>query len=374
MGDPIYLDYNATTPIAPEVFGAMEPWLTREFGNPSSGHVYGQRAAHAVARAREEVASLIGASPDEIVFTSGATEANNFAIRGVVNAQEHQRRHIVTSAIEHPAVEEPCRWLSEHGYAVTRLGVDARGCVSPRALQGALRPDTVLVTVMHANNEVGSIQDIGAIARIAHEKGAVVHTDAAQSVGKIRVRVDELGVDLLTIAGHKMYAPKGVGALYVRAGTRLAPLILGAGHEGGRRAGTENVPYVVGLGAACALAERDPPGGRLRSLATRLLDGLKRGIDGLRIHGDPASGLPNTVNVSVPGLAGRAWLDRASGVAASLGAACHAGEDRPSAVLTAMGVSPEAAVGAVRFSVGRMTTESEIDDAVRQLVSAARSR
>jgi cysteine desulfurase len=373
VAEPIYLDYNATTPIAPEVLRAMEPYLTAEFGNPSSGHVYGQRAAKAVELARGQVAALIGAEPGEIVFTSGATEANNLAIRGVANAQEHQRRHLVISAIEHPAVEAPCGWLSEHGYEVTRLGVDSRGCVSAQDVEKALRPDTILVSVMHANNEVGSVQAIAEITLIAHDKGVPVHTDAAQTVGKIRVRVDDLDVDLLTIAGHKMYAPKGIGALFVRAGTKLAPLMLGAGHEAGRRAGTENVPSIVGLGAACLLADPSPES-RLRSLAVRFLDGLRRGVNGLRVHGDPAIGLPNTVNVSVPGLAGRVWLERAPGVAASLGAACHAGEDKPSAVLLAMGVPEEAAIGAVRFSIGRMTTEAEIDEATRQLVAAAEPR
>lgn len=374
MPDPIYLDYNATTPVAPEVWVAMEPYLTREFGNPSSGHVYGQRAAKAVELARQQVASLIGAEPDEMVFTSGATEANNLAIRGVANAQEHKRRHIVTTAIEHPAVEAPCQYLAEHGYEVTRVGVDARGCVSPQDIETALRPDTILVSVMHGNNEVGSIQAIAEIVLIAHDRGVPVHTDAAQTVGKIRVNVDELDVDMLTIAGHKMYAPKGVGALYVRRGTKLAPLILGAGHERGLRAGTENVPHLVALGAAAALASATPPEKELRERALRLLHGLRKGIPGLRIHGDPATGLPNTVNVSVPGLVGRKWLERAPGVAASLGAACHAGEDRPSAILTAMGVPPEAAIGAVRLSVGRMTSDAEIDQATRELISAAVER
>lgn len=372
MGDDIYLDYNATTPIALEVLEAMRPFLEREYGNPSSGHAFGRRARGAVDRARDQVAALLGAQPDEIVFTSGATEANNLAIRGVAQAHLRDRGlHLCTSAVEHPSVAEPCARLAHTGFKLTTVPVDPAGVVSPAAVENELRPDTVLVTVMHANNEMGAIQPVDRIAALCRARGILVHTDAAQTVGKIRANVDELGVDLLTVAGHKMYAPKGVGALYIRRRTRIVPMNLGAGHERGLRAGTENVASIVGLGAACQLAVRQHPAA-LYAMAERLVAGLREGVQGLAVHGDPARGLPNTVNVSAPGTTGRAWLDRAGRVAASVGAACHDGVDAPSAVLTAMGVPADRAIGAIRLSVGRQTTQAEVDEAIALLAAAAR--
>jgi len=368
---PIYLDFNATTPLAPQVLEAMLPYLHEHFGNPSSSHVYGQRAKEAVERARGQLAALLGCEAGEVVFTGGGTEANNLAIFGAVEA--HGLGLVVTSAVEHPAVEQPCRALEERGIAVVRVPVDGRGQVDPqevgKALSGGAR---ALVSVMHANNETGALQPVAEIARVAHAHGALVHTDAAQSVGKVSARVDELGVDLLSVAGHKLYAPKGVGALYVRAGVALAPFARGAGHARGLRPGTENVASIAGLGAAAELAFRDPPAHLLSKLARRLLDGLRGQLPGLLLNGPESQRLPNTVNVSAPGRLGRDWLAKAPEIAASLGSACHEGHDEPSGVLTAMGLSRERALGAVRLSVGRSTTEAEIDAAVAALARAAR--
>lgn len=373
MTDPVYLDYNATTPVDPAVADAMEPYLRVHFGNPSSAHVYGQRARHAVERAREQVAALLGASPPEIVFTGCATEANNLAIRGTAWALRDRGRHLITSAVEHPSVAQPCRRLHEEGWEVTVLPVDAYGRIDPESLERALRPDTVLVSIMHANNEVGTVQSIAQIAALTRPRGILLHTDAAQSVGKIPVQVDALGADLLTLAGHKFYAPKGVGALYVRAGTPLAPLLVGADHEHGLRPGTENVPALVGLGAAARLAaERlSSAGARLKRLRDALHTQLQQAIPDLMLNGHPVERLPNTLNVSFPGVGGRALLEGAAEtVAASVGSACHAEGPAASGVLAAMGASPERARGAVRLSVGMPTTETEIERAARALIRA----
>jgi cysteine desulfurase len=373
---PIYLDYNATTPLLPAVVEAMLPFLTEHFGNPSSGHTYGRRAKEAVDRARAQVATFLGCLADEVLFTSGGTESNNLALRGHLSARGAASPAVVISAIEHPAVEEPCRALEAEGRAVTRVPVDGRGIIDLSVLEKALStPGVGLVSVMHANNETGALQPIAEIARMAQAKGIAVHTDAAQSAGKVRVRVSELGVDLLSLAGHKLYAPKGVGALFVRKGTPLSPLLRGAGHERGLRPGTENVAGIVGLGAACAALE-DLPIARLSSLAGRLWERLDEAIPGIAINGpaDPRLRLPNTLNVSVPGLLGRDWLSAASEVAASQGSACHAGADKPSSVLTAMGQSRERALGAVRLTVGKLTTEDEIDRAATALSRAAKER
>ncbi|HEY3447422.1 MAG TPA: cysteine desulfurase family protein [Myxococcales bacterium] len=369
---PIYLDYNATTPLAPQALEAMLPYLQEHFGNPSSGHSYGQRAKEGVERARGQLATLLGCEAEEVVFTGGGTEANNLAIFGAVDASGLKR--VVTSAIEHPAVEQPCRALEKHGVEVVRVPVDGRGQVDPAAIAKALSGgERSLVSVMHANNETGALQPVAEIARVAHAHGALVHTDAAQSVGKVSVRVDELGVDLLSVAGHKLYAPKGVGALYVRAGTALSPFARGAGHERGLRPGTENVASLAGLGAAAELALRDPPAHSLSTLARRLLDGLRAQIPGLLLNGPEGQRLPNTINVSAPGKLGRDWLAAAPEIAASLGSACHEGRDEPSGVLMAMGLTRERALGAVRLSVGRSTTEAEIDTAIAALARAARA-
>ncbi|MBI4952981.1 MAG: cysteine desulfurase [Myxococcales bacterium] len=369
--DPIYLDHNATTPLLPEVVDAMLPYLREHFGNPSSGHVYGTRARSAVARARGQVAALLGCDEDEIVFTSGGTEANNLAIRGVAEARP-ARRHVVTTVVEHPATERPSAWLEEHGHRVTRLGVDADGRAGVAAAREALDADTALVTVMHSNNETGALQPVAELAALAHAVGAVVHTDAAQSVGKVPVKVRELDVDLLSVAGHKLYAPKGVGALYVRRGTELVPFALGAGHERGLRPGTENVASIVGLGVACELAARDLAhlGARLRTLGDALWDRLAAAVPGLAQNGRRELCLPNTLNVRFPRASGAAVLERAPELAASTGSTCHEGHERASAVILAMGVPAAQALGSVRLTLGRSTTE---DDVRRAADALARS-
>ena len=373
-GRPIYLDHNATTPVDPDVFAAMRPYLEREFGNPSSGHPYGQAAHEALEHARRQVAGLLGARPEEIVFTGGGSEADNLAICGVAFAQGERGRHIVTTAVEHPAVLNTCRYLQRrHGFAVTVLAVDPTGLVDPDEVRRAIRDDTVLVSVMHAQNEVGTIQPVAEIAAVTRERGVALHTDAAQSVGKVPVRVNDLGVDLLAVAGHKLYAPKGVGALYVRSGLTLEPLVHGAGHEGGRRAGTENVAGIVGLGQACALARKhlDEEMVRLRGLRDELWVRLAAAIPGLRLHGHPEQRLPNTLNIGVPGLTGEDLLAAAPGIAASTGSACHAGRTEPSGVLLAMGLGKEQALAAVRLSLGRFTTDDDVRKAGDVLIAAA---
>jgi cysteine desulfurase len=375
MSQPVYLDYNATTPVAPEALDAMLPWLRGEFGNPSSAHAYGHRAAQAVAAARQQVAGLIGAQPQEIVFTGCATEANNLALLGVARALGGEKRHLVVSAVEHPAVMAPALHLRDQGWALTVLPVDASGRISIDALADALRPDTALVSVMHANNEVGTLQPIREIARITRERGVVLHTDAAQSAGKLALDVDELGVDLLTLAGHKFYAPKGVGALYVRAGTRIRCVLHGAEQEHGLRPGTENVAAIVGLGAAAALAAASLPAAsaHLRTLRDSLHEQLAAAVPGLRLNGHAEHRLPNTLHVSFPGVSGRGLLDEAAdSVAASVGSACHSEHDAVSGVLAAMGADAARAAGAVRLSVGRMTTPDEVRRAALGLVSAWR--
>jgi cysteine desulfurase len=357
----VYLDYNASTPIAPEVREAMLPFLSEHYGNPSSGHWAGAPAAQAVARARGQLARLLGADPSEVVFTSGGTEANNAALRGVVEAAGAERPHIVTTRIEHPAIVEPCRYLQRHGVDVTFVGVDETGLVDPDEIAGALRPETVLVSVMHANNEVGTVQPIAEIAAVTREAGVLLHSDAAQSVGKIPTDVDDLGVDLLSVAAHKFYGPKGVGALYVRTGTALEPFVRGAGHEGGRRAGTENVLLIVGLGAAAELAGDLSWTIEVRSRRDWLWDRFRQQW-GRRVvlNGHPERRLPNTLNVSFPGEDGRAILAAMPEVAASTGSACHTGGTEPSPVLAAMGVPREVGAGAIRLSLGRMTTREEL--------------
>ena len=373
MKRPVYLDYNATTPVAPEVADAIAPYLREHFGNPSSSHAYGRRAHEAVDRARGDVAALIGAAPGEIVFTGCATEANNLAILGIARALRATKRHVVTSAVEHPAVAQPCARLRDDGWEVTVVPVDGHGRVDPEAVARALRDDTALVSVMLANNEVGTIQPVAEIARIAHARGTLVHTDAAQAAGKIPVDIGALGVDLLTLAGHKFYATKGVGALYVREGTQLEPVLVGADHEAGLRPGTENVPAIVGLGAAARLArERLPEAeAHLRKLRDALHAALIAGVPGLELNGHPELRLPNTLNVSFPRSSGRAMLAAAEAdVAASLGSACHAESEAVSGVLAAMGIGFERAVGAVRLSVGTYTTEEDVRHAGRALVEA----
>lgn len=376
MTDPIYLDYNATTPVAPEVLNAMLPWLREEFGNPSSTHAYGRRAAQAVATARRQVADLIGAQPQEVVFTGCATEANNLALLGTaraIMANDSTRRHLVISAVEHPAVMAPAMQLRAQGWDVTVVPVDAFGRVSPDQVTEALRADTALVSIMHANNEVGTLQPISEIAHLTRKRGILLHTDAAQSAGKLPLNVDDMGVHLLTLAGHKFYAPKGVGALYVRGGTPIRPVLQGADQEHGLRPGTENVAAIVALGAAAALASNSQAtmSAHMLTLRNRLHESLVTAIPGLQLNGHPELRLPNTLHISFPGVSARALLvEVADVVAASVGSACHSRHDAVSGVLAAMGVDAMRAAGAVRFSVGRMTTSGEIDRAANGLVVA----
>jgi cysteine desulfurase len=365
----IYLDYNASTPIAPQVLEAMMPFLTTKFGNPSSSHSFGVECRAAVEQARERLAQLLGCSADEVIFTSGATESNNMVLKGLAKAAG-KGRHFITSQIEHPAVLEPCRHIERFGYKVTYLPVDRDGLVNPADLEKAITPDTVLVTIMHANNEVGTIQDIKALAKIAASRNVPFHTDAAQSVGKVFCRVDELGVDFLTVAGHKFYAPKGVGALYIRQGKKIPPMLHGAGHERGMRPGTENLASVVGLGAACEIAGTvlETEGQRQKLLGMRLLDGLRNAGTKIHLNGHPSKKLPNTWNISFEGHDAAAVMEMLGrDIAVSPGAACHGDTVNASHVLVAMGVPPELSRGAIRFSLGRETTEAEIDTVVDQL-------
>jgi len=364
----IYLDYNASTPIAPEVQAAMTPFLAGHYGNPSSGHWAGAPAAQAVARARAQIADLLGCAPAEVLFTSGGTESNNAALLGAFWAAGDGARHIVTTRVEHPAVTEPCRFLERLGAEVTSVGVDSTGLVDPDEVAAAIRSDTILVSVMHANNEVGTIQPIAEIADIARAAGVLLHSDAAQSVGKIGTKVDELGVDLLSLAGHKFYGPKGVGALYVREGTRLEPLLHGAGHESGRRAGTENVLLDVGLGAAAELAADLSWAGSVREQRDRLWAELQQVWgEGVVLNGHPTKRLPNTLSVSFVGRRGADILAALREVAASTGSACHADSVTLSPVLEAMGVPLDVGAGAIRFSLGRMTTDDELATLVERL-------
>ena len=366
----IYLDYNASTPIDPAVGAAMRPFLEGQFGNPSSGHWAASGAGTALEVARSQVAALLGAENSEIIFTSGGSEANNLALKGVAWALKHKGNHIITSAVEHPAIVGPCRFLEQQGFAVTIVPVDRVGRIDPDDVARAITPRTILISIMHANNEVGTIQPIAEIGRIARAHGIVLHTDAAQSVGKIATDVNALGIDLLTIAGHKVYAPKGVGALYVRRGTPLEPLIHGAGHEGGRRAGTESALLAVGLGTACALARNLAPMQQVRALRDRFWEKLQE-VFGNRIalNGHPEHRLPNTLNVSFVGQLGTEVLARLDGVAASTGSACHTGHVEMSPVLRAMRVAPEVGMGAIRFSLGRGTTNEEIDSVADRLAT-----
>jgi cysteine desulfurase len=368
---PIYLDYNATTPVDPAVVEAMLPSLSLHFGNPSSSHHYGRQAHEAVDRARSQVAGLLGCAPDEIIFTGGGSESDNLAIRGIALARKEQGNHIITQVTEHPAVLNTCRALERlHGFRVTYLPVDEYGRVNLADVEAATGDSTVLITIMHANNEIGTLQPLREIAEIAHGHGALLHSDAAQSVGKIPTLVNQLGVDLLTIAGHKLYAPKGLGALYVRRGLKLEPVIYGGGQESGRRAGTENVAFMVALGAACALASAQLPESRarLRLLRDHLQSRLEEELPGrIHLNGHESQRLPNTLNVSVEGVIGEEVLIATPEVASSTGSACHEGNTDPSPVLMAMGRKRELALGALRLTLGRWSTEEEVEQAARLL-------
>ncbi|MHB8598071.1 MAG: cysteine desulfurase family protein [Ktedonobacteraceae bacterium] len=370
-GGPIYLDYNATTPVDPRVVEAMFPYLSLHFGNPSSTHRYGLETKRAASTAREQVAALLGCLPAEITFTGGGSEGDNLAIRGVVLAQRGSGKHIITQVTEHPGVINLCHALERlHGFRVTYLPVDSSGRVSPAAVEDAIAGETVLVTIMHANNETGTLQPIVEIAEIAHRHGVLMHTDAAQSVGKIPVRIENLGVDLLTVAGHKLYAPKGIGALYVRRGIELEPIIYGGGQESGLRAGTENIAYMVALGAASVLAQEQLAESRvriqhLRDTLHRRLEAFLPGI--VHLNGHMTERLPNTLNVSIERVIGEEVLAATPEIASSTGSACHEGSTEPSAVLMAMGMTRERALGALRLTLGRWSSEEEIERAATLL-------
>jgi cysteine desulfurase len=360
----IYLDYAATTPTHPEVVKAMLPYFTEEFGNPSSLYSYGQEAKGAIEEARTKVANLVGARDEEIVFTSGGTEADNFAIKGVAFANESRGNHIITSSIEHHAVIETCQFLGRRGFKVTYLPVDEYGLVTPDDVRRAITNKTILVSVMQANNEVGAIQPISEIGRLTREAGVYFHTDAVQAVGHIPIDVNKLGVDLLSISAHKLYGPKGVGALYIKKGTKLVPFMHGGGQERGRRASTENVPAIVGFGKAVELARQDmsQEAERLSYLRDRLITGLRERIDHIRLNGHPVMRLPNNINISVDYVEGESMLLNLdlAGICVSTSSACSSSSLEPSHVLMALGLSPEQARGSLRFSLGKWTTENEI--------------
>jgi cysteine desulfurase len=371
---PVYLDYNATTPVDPAVLKAMLPCLGDEFGNPSSAHPLGRRARDAIEAARAEVARLIGAMPDEILFTSGGTESSNIAIRGAASANP-ARNVIVTTAIEHPATEACCAFLEAQGRKVARIAPNRDAVVDAEKFIAAIDKNTALATIIHAQNETGTLQPVAEISAAARRCGALVHADAAQSVGKIAVDVNQLGVDLLSVAGHKLYAPKGIGALYIRRSIDLPPLLLGAGQEHGRRPGTENVAFIVGLGEACRIAKAHLQAGlhELKNLADELYGRLRREIPRIRLVGHPLHRLPNTLNVLFPGVSGRRLLECCPGVFASTGSACHADSEEPSAILTALGIPAHEALGSVRLSLGRHTSGADVEIAASQLIAAWRT-
>ena len=370
----IYLDYNATTPLRPEVRDAMMPYLTEAFGNGSSIHAYGREARNAIDTAREQVAELIGAkSPSEIVFTGSGTEADNHAIKGLTELQKSrgEGNHIITSSVEHHAVLHTCQYLEQRGFEVTYLPVDRYGRIDIEQLRTAIRDTTILISVMHVNNENGTIQPLEEICQVAQEHDILVHTDAVQSIGKLDINVQKLGVNLLSLSGHKIYAPKGIGVLYIRRGARLANLVHGGSHERNRRAGSENVPAIVGLGVAAELAkqERDTYSQHLNQLTQRLREGFDAHIDRLHYNGHPEYCAPGTLNVSFEAVEGESLILRLDmeGICVSTGSACTSGSMEPSHVLAALGLPHRLAQGTVRFSLGRNTTEEEIDTVIAKL-------
>jgi cysteine desulfurase len=370
----IYLDYNATTPIAKEVAESMMPFVLEDFGNPSSAHPMGKKAKDALERARDRIAALLGCEGKEIIFTSGGTESNNMVLKSLAWTMRNKGRHIITTKIEHPAIINTALFLMETGLDVTFIPVDQYGQVDPDEVRKAIRKDTILITVMHANNETGTIQPISDIGTIAREYGILFHTDAAQAVGKIETKVDDLGVDFLTIAGHKLYAPKGVGALYIRKGIEIEPFMHGGGQEMGLRSGTENVILNVALGAACELVQgtlsTEIP--RMKTLRDRLSDHIASAVPEAVVHGHPEQRLPNTLFISFPGMIGEELLNAMPEVCASTGSACHDQSVSLSHVLAAMGVKKEVGMGAIRLSLGRPTTEDEVHQAAQLLISAVR--
>lgn len=367
----IYLDYNASTPIAPEVLAEMYPYLQGSYGNPSSSHWASVSTKEAILEARIKVAALLRCSPDEVIFTSGGSESNNHALKGVFFALKEKGNHIITTTVEHPAILNPCSFLERLGADVTYINVDETGRILPETIESAINKRTILISVMHANNEVGTIQPLGEIAEIAKKHGVLFHTDAAQSVGKIPVHVDQLGVDLVTIAGHKLYAPKGIGALYVRRGSKIEPYSHGAGHEHGMRAGTENVPYIVALGKAAEMAMLMQDNNEMSRLSEYFLERLVAKFGNLiKLNGHPTNRLPNTLNISFIGLDANEILNKIPEIAASTGSACHAGMTTISPVLKAMQIDETAARGAIRFSLGKYTNKNDIDQAIMLLEEA----
>ncbi|MCE7790838.1 cysteine desulfurase [Salipaludibacillus sp. CUR1] len=364
----IYLDFNASTPIAPEVGEAMEPLVKDYYGNPSAAHWAGSPVKDILQQARNQVAQLIGSSANEVIFTSGGSEANNLALKGYFFKHRHRGNHIISSTIEHPAIISPCRFLEKMGAEVTYIGVDEFGRVAPEDIEAAITDETILISLMHSNNEVGTLQPVKETGEIAAKHGIAFHTDASQSVGKVPVDVKESGVDMLTIAGHKLYAPKGIGALYIKSGIELEPLIHGAGHEFGLRAGTENTLLAAGLGKACETAEKILPDSRAKELTDYFWKELKGNFgEKVVLNGHPEERLPNTLNVNFINRTGQEVLDAMPEVAASTGSACHAGSVELSPVLKEMNVPEEVGMGAVRFSTGRTTTKEEIDMVVKKL-------
>ncbi|WP_340005003.1 cysteine desulfurase family protein [Paenibacillus sp. FSL K6-0276] len=364
----IYLDYNATTPVDKEVAEVMIPYLYGHFGNPSSSHSLGREAKLGIEQARTQVADFLNCAPGEVLFTSGGSESNNTVIKGVAQTYRHRGNHIILSAVEHPAVIKPCQYLEQMGYTITYVPVDSYGMVHVDDVKKQLTDQTILVSIMHSNNETGTIQPIKEIAEVCHERGVLVHTDASQSAGKVVLDVADLGVDFLTLAGHKLYAPKGIGALFIRDGIHIEPLIHGAGHEQGRRAGTENTPYIIGLGKACELAADSTSRERVKQVTDYFYERLQETFgDKIHLNGHMHKRLPNTLSVSFLGAVGHEIIDSLEDVAASTGSACHSGETLISPVLRAMNVSASIGQGAVRFSVGRYTTIAEIDVVIDKL-------
>ncbi len=361
----IYMDHAATTPVDPEVVAAMLPFFTENYGNASSMHAFGQEARQAIEQARESIALLIGAKPDEIIFTSGGTESDNFAVKGIAYARKDKGNHIITSAVEHHAVLEPCHFLEKNGFQVTVLPVDETGLVDPVDVKKAITDKTTLISIMHANNEIGTIEPVREIGAIARECGIAFHTDAVQTFGRIPVNVADLNVDLLSASGHKLYGPKGVGILYIRKGTRIVPFMHGGEQEKNRRASTYNVPGIVGMGKAAELAgeHMEREAARLTSLRDRMIRGILDGIDHSRLNGHPVLRLPNNVNVSLEYVEGESMLLSLDmeGIACSTGSACSSQSLEPSHVLRAIGLPHEIAHGSLRFSMGRVTSDDDVD-------------
>jgi cysteine desulfurase len=375
---PIYLDHHATTPLDPRVFEAMRPFFMEDFGNAASRqHVFGWRAEAAVERAREQVARGLGAEAKEIIFTSGATEGNNMVLWGVAESYREQGRHLITAATEHRAVLDPLKNLQSRGFEVTVLPVDRHGWVDPEQVRAAIRPDTILISLMAANNEIGTLHPIAEIGKIAKQRGVLFHSDAVQAMGKIPLDVEALGLDLATLSGHKCYGPKGIGALYLRRKdprVRLTPLMFGGGHERGLRSGTLNVPGIIGLGAAVELAVREMPeeSPRLKSLRDRLQQGLQAGLDGVSLNGHPTQRLPHNLNLSFAGVRSEALMMEMKEVAVSAGSACTSAQPEPSHVLRAIGLDPALAKGSIRFGLGRANTEAQIDYVIQKTVETVR--